>query len=302
MALNLIGVYYERFYFINFTEDIINVTLYLANETTADVITATVYDQDNELLEGSYIKATRYDIDSNTYRLVEMALTNFEGEGTLHLVQNSEYYKFMLYYPFDTLKQTSSETYIRSTSILFQIDTIDPIATDFDRTMDIDHALSFNNLTNKFTWTYSDSNNIITQACLRTYRLSILGNNSLYSSYLPTTAGTIQLNVDGLNGSTYCANTYVSLSGTERYIDGLCYTYPSKDSNPAQQMGLLIAFIMTIAFAFAFKYGVELGIIALPMPLLFCVLMGIVNLSLTTVIGIEFGAIILAIILNKVID
>jgi len=67
-------------------------------------------------------------------------------------------------------------------------------------------------------------------------------------------------------------------------------------------MGLLIAFIMTIAFAFAFKYSVELGIIAVPLPLLFCCLMGIIDIATPIAIGIEIAAIVLAIILNKVID
>jgi len=201
------------------------------------------------------------------------------------------------------LKQTTERTYIRDTSILFQISVIEPIATDFHRTMDVDTRIIFSNVINRFTWTYSDSNNIITQACLDVFKTTVKGFNKTVSSECLTTAsGVITGDVTKENGTTYCANAEVTLSGEDWLIDSLCYTYPSKDSNPAQFMGLLIAFIMTIAFAFAFKYSVELGIIAIPLPLLFCSIMGIVDIATPIVVGIEIAAIILAIILNRVID
>ncbi len=295
--------YYERFYFANLTSNVTNITLYMVNETNADVITATIYDQTNNLFEGVFISTLRFDLDSNNYRLVEMGETNFEGETHLHLVQNSEYYKFMLYYPFGTLRQTTERTYIRGTSILFQISTGETVATDFHQTMDVDTRLVFSNITNKFTWTYSDTNGVITQACLTSYKLNAKGfNTTVDYDCLATTSGVINSDVTKENGTTYCANGEVTLNSKDWLIDSLCYTYPTKDSNPAQYMGLLIAFIMTIAFAFAFKYSIELGVIAIPLPLLFCSIMGIVDIATPIVVGIEIAAIVLAIILNKVID
>jgi len=67
-------------------------------------------------------------------------------------------------------------------------------------------------------------------------------------------------------------------------------------------MGLLITFIMTIAFAFIFKYSIELGTVVIPLPLLFTSLMGIVTIAVPIAIAIEIAAIISAVILNKVID
>jgi len=209
----------------------------------------------------------------------------------------------MLYYPYETLRQTTEPTYITGTTLLFQISTGEDIAADFHQTMDIDTRLQFSNITDRFTWTYSDSNSVITQACLDVYKLSAKGfNNSVSYDCLSTVSGVITSDVTRENGTTYCANAEVIISGEDWFIDSLCYTYPKDDSNPAQYMGLLIAFIMTIAFAFAFKYSVELGIIAIPLPLLFCCIMGIVDIATPIVVGIEIAAIVLAIILNKVID
>jgi hypothetical protein len=266
-------------------------------------VTATVYDQTNSLFEGVYIRYLKWDVDTNNYELMGIAKTNVEGKAILPLVQNTELYKFLLYYPYDTLRQTTVPTYITESTILFQISLVEDVAKDFHRTMDVDTSLKFSNITNRFTWTYSDSNSVITQACLDVFRPTAKGfNHSVSHDCLSTVSGVINSDVTRENGTTYCANAEVTLSGADWLIDSLCYTYPSKDNNPAQLMGLLIAFVMTIIFAFSFKYSIELGIIAVPLPLLFCCLMGIVDIATPIAVGIEIAAIILAIILNKVID
>jgi len=290
-----------------YTDDLVltnvtqEITLRLISGTTD--ITATVYDQDNELLEGCYIRYLKWNVDTNNYELMGIGKTNFEGEAILPLVQDTEKYKFILYYPYDTLRQTSIPTYITGTTILFQINIIDDIALDFHRTMDIDSRLTFSNTTNTFTWVYSDTNDLITQACLDVFKVKAKGfNQSISSDCLSTTSGVITSTVTRENGTTYCANTEVTLNSEDWFIDGLCYTYPSKDSNPARYMGLLVCFIMTIAFAFMFKHSIELGTIAIPLPTLFCATMGIIDIAVPIAIGIEIAAIVLAIILNRVMD
>jgi len=169
--------------------------------------------------------------------------------------------------------------------------------------MGIDYALRFNNITNTFTFVYSDSNSVISRACMDVYKITAFGfNETISEECLAAVSGTITSTVTRENGTTYCANGEVTLNAEDWFIDGLCYTYPSKDNNPAQYMGLLVCFIMTIAFAFMFKYSVELGIIAIPLPLLFCSTMGITGIAVPVVIGIEIAAIVLAIILNRVVD
>ena len=290
--------YIEDIVLTNITQVI---TLRIAAGTTD--VTATVYDQTNNLFEGVYIRYLKWDVDTNNYELMGIGKTNFQGETILPLVQNTELYKFMLYYPYETLRQTTVPSYITGTTLLFQISTVEDVATDFHKTMDVDTNLKFNNITNRFTWIYSDTNSVITNACLDVFKPTAKGfNQSISHDCLTTVSGVITSDVTRENGTTYCANAEVTLSGEDWFIDSLCYTYPTKDSNPAQYMGLLIAFIMTIAFAFAFKYSVELGIIALPLPALFCAIMGIIDIAVPVLIGIEIAAIVLAIILNRVID
>ena len=295
--------YHERFYFANLSTNVTNITLYMVNESNADVITATVYNQDNELLEGVYISALRYFVDSNSHKLVEMGETNFEGDTHLHLVQNEEYYKFILYYPFGTIKQTTDRTYIRDTSLLFQISLIDPVVADFHRTRDIYSRMKFFNDTSEFQWTYSDSNSVITRACLHINKIDSYGmNHSINASCLTTTSGAITRGAARENGTTFCARGIVTMSGEEWFIDGLCHTYPSSDPFTEKHMVLLIDLIMTIAFAFAFKYSVELGVIAIPLPTLFCSIMFAYPVGIPVALGLEIAAIVLAVVLNKVID
>jgi len=297
----------NSFLYTYYIEDLTltNTTQTLTLRVTAGTTdtTATVYNQDNELFEGVYIRYLKYDVDTNDYLLVGIGKTNFEGELVMPLVQNTERYQFMLYYPYSTLLQTTIPSYITGTSILFQLSAVEDVAGDFHKVMNIDYSLSFSNITDTFTWVYSDSNSVISRGCMDVYKIIASGfNNTISEECLSVVSGTITSTVTRENGTTYLANTYVTISGEDWFIDSLTYTYPSKDSNPAQFMGLLIAFIMTIAFAFAFKYSVELGVIAIPLPLLFCCLMGIVDIATPIAVGIEIAAIILAIILNKVVD
>jgi hypothetical protein len=128
-------------------------------------------------------------------------------------------------------------------------------------------------------------------------------NRTISSDCLSTVSGIITSDVTKINGTTYCANAKVTLSGKEWFIDSLCHSYPPSEPFTALYLVLFIDFIMTIAFAFAFRYSVELGAIAVTLPTLFCSIMfNPYPVAIPIAVGIVIAGIVLAIVLNKVID
>lgn len=274
----------ERFYYLNLSNRThTSVDLYCANKTLTSNVTATVYDETNSEVEDVYIKVLRYDIDTNTYILREIAKTNFEGEAILHLDLYSEFYYFILEYPFGTVKLTSSPTYIYDTSINFAINTGEEVGGDYYYSQGITYSLSFNNATNNVGYTYSDSNDIITGSCLKIYRLKASGSTLVNSSCSSSIAATILLNLDNSTGNTYEAQASINFSASEEYqLDSLIISF----AEPYQMgnMGLIIVIVLTLVFAMVGFWSGSVAALLTPLPLFLAGLIGLVNISLAVTI------------------
>lgn len=269
---------------------------------TTDV-TATVYGSTNEPLESAYINYMKYDVSSNSYKLVGIGKTNFEGDVKIPLVRDTEFYKFLIYYPYGTLRRETIPTYIYENTIIFQINTGDDIAEDFYKVRDVDYSIVFNNGTDSFRYTFSDPNLEITQGCLYIYKTTVLGGTTtIASTCVSGTSGTILETITPENGTTFTAEGQVTLSGNDWIAGSTTQSYSPTDAPPDNLMGLVIVFVLTIIFAFTFKYSIELGIAVLPLPFLLCSIAGIIDIPLPVPAGLQIAAIVLSLILNKVID
>jgi len=302
------GTYTIRFsgngYAENFDTLIMNnntiktVKLYLVNDTTAQSCTATVYDELGHTLESAVVEWLRYDIGTNSYISMGSATSNFEGEATLYLTLNDEYYKFFLYYPIGTLREETVPTYITSCPLTLQINTQEPVGTNFYRIGDIDSSLWFSNNTNNFYWSYSDLNALGSAYKINVYRISVseltLVNTTSSSDYTKS----LILGVEPVNGTTYIAKTYVTIDSVDHFIESASYTYPDTNVFSTSLLGLFVVFVMTFIFLFLSTKYIT-AIILIPIPLIFGSYMNIVPFGISVGIALEIMAIIIAIIINK---
>jgi len=296
--------YYERFYYLNFeTNDEFSINLYLINSSVGTEVSVTMYDQNNQLLPDAYIAAMRFFPESNAYYTVEWAKTNFQGETNLHLQLNTEFYKFILYYPFGEIRQITSETYIYDNSLIFQLQTGQPVLVDYEHSMDITHSLVWLNDSNAFRLTFMDANNVISQACLEIYQTTAKGNVlRLNQTCVASTSGIITTGVPPINGTTYTATAYATISGTDWFLDSLAYTFIPEDYNPSHLLGLFLTFILTITLVWVFRFSVEIAVMMIPIPLILMSATNMILLPISVGIGLEVAAMILAFILNRVMD
>lgn len=230
-------------YFITVNNDSSqNLNVYLFNTSNSYNVTVNIVDESAQNVEGAIVKASRYDVITNTYKLYAAGVTNSDGETILPLTFNDEYYKFTVEYNGVTKKVTSPQ-YITGTTLVIQIFIGDIAGNDYYNYLGIDSSLVFNTNTNNFRFTYNDLDGLGDNYCLYVYKLTGTGETLTNSSCSSSSSGTILLGVTPVNGTYYVARAYYD--GTFLIDDS--YQYP--DNVNSGGLGLLMQLFLTLAFS-----------------------------------------------------
>lgn len=291
--------YTERFYYFNMTNRThTELTFYLVNNVTATQVTATVYDEGNHPLEDTYVKVMRYNLATNSYTAREIAKTNFEGEAKVSVVLNDEFYKFLVFYPFSTLKKETSPTYITETTLALQITLDEAVAENFYNSQGVTYSLTFNNDSDNFRYTYTDGTESVTAGCLDIYKETALGSTLYNTSCITTSSSTILLGVAPTNGSFYTAKASVKMGTEQKYfLTSLDQSF--EEDSPFGKLGIFLIILLTIVFVFMAKYSKAVALFITPLPLLFGSILNIVDVSLGICISLELICIIIAVWISR---
>lgn len=255
--------YVTSSYFITVNNDSSqDLTVYLLNSTNTYNVTINVIDESAQNVEGAVVKASRYDIDSNTFLLYAAGTTNSDGDVVLSLTYNDEYYKFTVEVDGVTKKVTAPQ-YITGTTLVIQIVLSELAGSDYYNYLGIDSSLVFNTLTDNFRFTYNDVDGLGSSYCLYVYRLSALGDTLVNSSCSASSSGTILLGVTPVNGTTYVARAYYD----SEFLDDESYSYPKDGST--RELGLLMQLFLTLVFGLIAFADLGLLPIALGASLIF---------------------------------
>lgn len=267
--------YGEKFYFLNLVNNShSSLTLYLLSNDTAETVTATVYDTFGNELEDVYIKILKYDLATNNYILRETVKTDFEGKANFLAELNSEYYQFILEFPYGTIRQTTSPAYLTSTDITFYISITEDVAEEFYDLMDISYALVFNNVTQNFRLTYSDPNSQINQMCVFLYKSDNGGDQSLFDqSCNPSNSGVILINAPNVTSRTYTAKAFAYFESGPRYLVELSHTYG--DDAPTGKEGLWWVFVFSVVVIFIARWSKAVALFLAPLPSILFSVIGI---------------------------
>lgn len=290
--------YFENFYLFSLENRSTNeLTLYMTNSTVAQEVTATVIDQGNNLIEGAIIKVLRFDVTTNSFYTDQIVETNFEGETILNLILNEEFYKFIIEYPSGTVVKTTSKTKIFGTTLEFQIVLGDLIAETFFNSEGVNYNIQFNNATNNFIYTYSDSSNTVSQGCLEIFVVTGLSSTAYNSSCVASSSGVITLGVQNTSGTTYKANANVYFGSDKYFLDSLFKTF--KQTGNTGILGIFIVALLTIEFAFIGIFSGAVAAVLTPLPILFSSFMGIIDIEPSIALGFEVLGIFVAYMLSR---
>lgn len=269
--------YSPRFSYYDLTNNSAEtITLYLLNSSLATNLTTTVIDSTGDNIENALVKVLKYDIGSNGYVLRESAVTNYNGIMVSSIVIASEFYKFIVEYPIGTVVLETNPSYIYGSSLGVSQTLVIPSNSSINPDQnDLPFGnVSFNQATNNFRYTYSDSTNSITQGCLYLYRVYLTEQELINTSCSSSSAATILLYADNISGSTYNAVGIATIDGEEFVHDQESWTYYV--TNPFGNFGLFIGFIAIVVAVFMFSYN--------PAISLFMMGAAILLLSLTNVL------------------
>lgn len=259
---------------INLTNVTQLLTLYTQEGTTQ--ILFTVLDIDSNPIINAYIHILQYDIATNTYQTTEVLKTDSQGQALGNTVLGTYFYNFFIYYLGD-LVYTEQAVKVISTTRTFKVnlagtDWFD----DFETTLGVITSLIFNNVTNNFVYTWTDSTSSMHQACLRVDETNRTGKFELDTTCVTSASGTILYNIPVLNaGSTYTGTGYLKFdfpmitNVVTKFVTPL-----SSFFNISQFMGLFIAFLFCMTMV----------MIGLPKPSLSLTFLGI-GVLITSMLG-----------------
>lgn len=273
-------------------------TIYIYLAQNAENISVTLYDQNGNPLEDYFIKAYRWDYSCNCYSLVEMTLTNFDGEGLLHLILNNPFYKFTIERNANIYKETT-RTKIYDTSIVFYISLEESISQTFKSTMSINYNFSFNTASNYFDFTYSDSQNRVTRGCLKVYTITGLAETFYNQSCTNAAGASLFVNVNNNTDTTYKAVASVRVNN-EKYVLETLYRSFTAALITFGAYGLLLTLIIELILFFTAYWSPPVASILVPTGLVFTRLAGLHSMSWSILITLmALGAIIAYIISDK---
>jgi hypothetical protein len=280
--------YIIRYSAVNYTTDFyyftlvngtnVEFTIYMLSNLTSDEITATVVDEINQPVANAYIHVQRYDVNTNTYPTVSIVKTNFEGVAKLQVTKNTEFYKFLIYYE-NVLKKSITPTYIYEDNINFQIKLTDDIAQNFFVTEDIIHSLDYNTATENFRFIFSDATNTITSGTLRVYNITTTTQNLVGETTTTATSGTILINAPNISGTTYRADTFVTISGEEIFLGSGYYTYPASAPLTQEKNYTFYVVLLSILFATMLYWDIRIAVLVVPLPWFFASLLNFIPIG-----------------------
>jgi len=298
MTIRYSNEYYDvrqQYYTVENVVETQEVTVYTGN--ASDAVTATVYDQNLNLIEDVNIRALRFDPIGGGYVEVDSEDTNFEGEAVLNLELNEELYKFILTYN-GAVVLTTAETYVYSTAIDFQITIGEVPGEEFFTETDIISVLTFEVANDRFKWTYVNPNNGTIVACLETYRMTITDDEYLNVTCLTTDSGIIYSPVANINGTVYRVDAFIDYGYGYNLMDSLTHSF--KQYAPFDdQTGIFYQAVITILFTCVAFWSLTFALVIVPLSLWLGYIIHLHTLNPAVMIGLQLVGIVALVILRR---
>lgn len=269
----------KNYYLVNYdlSSTLQKIDLYLTPGTSQ--VELTVTDYNDEAVADAYIKVLSYDLGTNTYKTTEVVKTDSEGEAFAQLVLNTAWYAFLIEYNGVVVLQTIP-TKITGTSRNFRVNLETDYFVRYDEVREISHALTFNNASSTFSFTFSDPSGNMQQGCLKLTRESINGKVELNTSCLQTSAGNILMTIPEATGAnTYKATSYVL------YSDGQTFTLNSTTNSydttykKFGQEGIFLSLLVTIVLVLVGIWSPVVSIVLMMVALILVNIMGLFHLN-----------------------
>ena len=209
----------RRFYLFNntkLTNDTINETLYSLVTGSSTSFLFQVQKGDLSDYEDVYLTLNRWYPDLDSYKVVEMAITDDKGETVMKVEVEDVDYRVGVYYQNGTLIHLASPFRLvcLASPCTYSLIVPEEAGTSFQDWINLDTSLTFDNDTKVFTLIYSDPSQATDTINLTVYRE--IGDSSVVICTDTTTgyAGVLTCNVSGYSGILRAVGTRTASPST----------------------------------------------------------------------------------------
>lgn len=253
-----------------------NISLYLAATNATDTFTFTVKDESDTDISGAYVYVQRWDIGTNNFYTIGILKTSNDGTASINLRLTDAWYRYVVVYngvtylTTDPVKETSTSRILRVTLAEQNV---------YNYFYDVSHSLTFNNATNTFTFTYTDTTGAVATGCLKIIQQTVTNGSTISYQCINTASGTISYAVTA-NG-TYTASGQLILitnySSASSIVDSLTKSIGKPEKYT--KIGNYGRVISLVAIGTAALVGVAAGSIPLGLGLIIAVMFGMMYLG-----------------------
>jgi len=232
----------------------------------------------------------------NTYRTVSMFETGLDGKAFFEVERGTEYYKILVDYPLNTRVKETGIFYVEADNVNVYIPLSTGIGTDFFNEEGIIYSLNFNNNSNEFGVTYTDTSQIATQYCLETKTYGTYGMNVVDSSCSTVASATLQTGGVSQN-TTYYATFYATINGQKRPLGNAWVDLSKLDDMGAGQSGGFLTLLIIGVFIFISQIH-YVALIFGAVGLLFAQMLGLITVGMPIILTIIVVSIVISVIIN----
>ncbi len=244
-----------QIYNLNLSNTTRHVRLYVSDGTTQT--TLNVKDTFGNDIAGAYILVEKYDIGTNTYKVMESVVTDNSGDAYAQLVLLTEWYRFTIsYHGTVYLVDGSPAVKIITASRNFRINLIgDDWFDDYNLFREVSYNLTFINATKVFNFRWYDDGTGITSACLKVTEMNISGNTHINTTCVTGSySGTILIDVGtdvSVVDKTYMGIAFVIINSEEFILDTLEISFDTTwsifyEDTIKEQFGVFMTFLLCL--------------------------------------------------------
>lgn len=275
-----------------------NIDLYLLDESNGTDIQVTVLDQNFDALENATVQTLKFFVLNNSFLLVNSLRTAFDGTGVVDVELSNPPYKFRIIFKNETKFTsigTTVEAHHATDGLNFQINTEVDSLEKINELQGVEGEITFNNVTNAFTFSFLDSNSVISEACLEIVELTSNGESVVNSSCSSSSSGNIILTFDNNSDSTFIGQGVVrGVSGGNTFsivadAQSISLNLRRAAANLGSY-GLFLIAIVLIGVILSTAFDPKAAIISSAVGFVVVVGMGLTVFSMFTAMGIMAAA------------
>ena len=213
------GKYTQRDHYITLN-NVTNVSLdlYLLSITNGTDVTFSIEDTTGTRLADATIFLKRYFISTNSYRTVAMSKTNAVGQTIFDVDFNDAFYETLTTFGGFSLSTIGAK--FISTTIRLNINLLQDVFSDLDTIDGVTTSISFNNVSQTFSYTFTDNNGLSRTGLLEVKRVSASEEVLVCSSTDTSSSATLLCGVNTtLSNSTHVARGFIVLPSGNKLME-----------------------------------------------------------------------------------